>query len=111
MTRRLSDEDRRTIDLLLDGAATTIRGDGNGNGPSHAGDARYGVSHHGIAASGRVDAAKRVLNLLDALPTDEPSADLLTRTMRRIDRRSPTRGDIRTGVHPAAYAPGSQPHA
>lgn len=111
MTRRLGDEDRRTIDLLLDGAAKTGAGNGNGNGHSHAGDTRYNVSHHGIAASDRVSAAKQVLHLLDALPADEPSADLLTRTMRRIERRSSQRDEIRAGVNPAAFSPGSQPHA
>lgn len=110
MTRRLGDEDRRTIDLLLDGAVMSGAGNGNGYGGSQAGDARYSVSHHGFAASGRVSAAKRVLALLDALPADEPSPDLLERTMRRVERQASGQGDNRDGVNPAAFAPGSQPH-
>lgn len=109
MTRRLGHEDRQTVDLVLDGEAKI--GAGNGNGHPHGGEARYSVTHHGIAASGRVVAVKKMLHLLDALPTDEPSADLLTRTMRRIEGFSPVRGDVHVAENPPAFASGSQPHA
>lgn len=109
MTRRLGDEDRRTIDLLLDGAVRSVTGNGNGNGNSHATSARHSVSHHRIASSGRVTAARQVLNLLDALPADEPSVDLVERTMRRIELQAS--GQLRPGMSPAAFSPGDQPQA
>jgi hypothetical protein len=42
---------------------------------------------------------QRVLNMLDLLPADEPPADLVARTMARIDARG-----VAAPLHPAAGA-------
>jgi len=70
MNRKLSDEDRRAVDLLLD----------------------HGVTSGGITrvASAvpqrRLAAAERVLKLIGQMPADEPSIDLVATTMDRVDR-------------------------
>ena len=74
MIPRLRDEDRLAVDLLLDRAA----GAGNGNG--HAGFTPVnGAVHERLAA------VESVLHGLDLLPVDEPPADLMARTMRRVE--------------------------
>lgn len=108
MAKSLNDQDRRAIDLLLDSAArsSTGRGNGNGNGGSNGGTPQ----HHSVGSGSRVSAAERVLSLLDALPVEEPSADLVERTLRRIARQSGSR-NIQPGLNAGPFAPGSQPHA
>jgi CMP-2-keto-3-deoxyoctulosonic acid synthetase len=70
MTRKLSEEDRRAVDLLLD------------HGASHSGVTR--VAH--AVAQKRLTAAERVLKLLGQMPADEPSIDLVAATMEQVDR-------------------------
>ncbi len=74
---RLRDEDRQAVDLLLDRAASSA---GNGNGNGHSGFTP--VSRTGPEQVGRVEA---VLRVLDMMPADEPPADLVARTVRRVE--------------------------
>ena len=76
MTKRLGDSDRRAVDLLLD-RPTTVNGDGNG----------HFVAHAQPGTEPAIQSVQRVLSLLDLLPADEPSADLMTRTLARIEAR------------------------
>jgi hypothetical protein len=100
MTKRLSEGDRRAVDLLLDRAAVGS-GKGNGNGAgdgdgaasASGGDTNGGgggyVSHAGTVDEQRVSAVSRVLHLLDNLPAGEPPDDLLARTLRRLGEPMP----------------------
>jgi hypothetical protein len=65
MPTRLTQEDRNAVDLLLDKTAAGYIG--------NATDAEH------------IRAAEKVLNLLSACPVEEPSADLVAKTMRRIE--------------------------
>ncbi len=68
----LSAEDRKAIDVLLDQGASTADG---------------GVIPHTPAASPKnLLAASKVLQLLSQLPEVDPPADLVSRTMGRIDQ-------------------------
>lgn len=98
MTPRLRDEDRLAVDLLLDRAASSA-----GNG--HEGFTPF----HG-AASEPVAKVQSLLHVLDLMPADEPPADLLSRTMRRVEEESAARDP--SVLRPAAPAPGVHlPHA
>jgi len=81
---RLSDEDGRAVDLLLDRPAS--KGDGNGN---HDGTSSHAAGAVAPAANGqaqrRIEAATSVLDLLSNLEAPEPPADLLERTLRKIE--------------------------
>lgn len=97
MTKRLSDSDRRAVDLLLDRSA----GAGNGDGSGY-------VTHAHPTTEPGIQSVQKVLNLLDLLPIQEPPADLMTRTLARIDAR----GDVPAQpMHPAAAMMGNRPHA
>jgi hypothetical protein len=94
MTKRLSEEDRNAVDLLLD--RTLIGADGNGGSF---------VSHAAAAPQARIESVERVLRVLEAMPTPEPSPDLIERTMQRIagnGLRVPT---------PATISRDDRPHA
>lgn len=65
---RLNEHDRRAVDYLLEGA------------PGDTDTAPM------VRALDRVNAARRVLSLLDNLPSEEPSASLLDATMARLPR-------------------------
>jgi len=81
MARKLSHEDSRAIDLLLDRVATAKSG--NGHRAVAAGSLNV-RSAKGLNKN-RLNAAERVLNVLDRLPVMEPSSDLVERTMQRIE--------------------------
>jgi hypothetical protein len=124
MTKRLSEGDRRAVDLMLDRAAV---GTANSNGNSSAdgngqamGDGNGGssasayVSHAHGADDQRVSAVSRVLHLLDNLPAPEPAADLMERTLRRV--ASATGQPMPAMMQPTAGGfavrpPPQQPHA
>ena len=74
MTKRLTEDDRKAIDLLLD--RTLVGADGNGGSF---------VSHATSVPQARLESAERVLRVLEAMPISEPPADLIERTMQRID--------------------------
>jgi hypothetical protein len=99
MTKRLGESDRRAVDLLLDRSAGTGNGGGNGNGGY--------VAHAQPATEPGIQSVQRVLSLLDVLPAGDPPADLIARTMARIDSRG-----VAAPIHPAAAAMMSnRPHA
>ena len=80
---RLRDEDRLAVDLLLDRAAAgPANGGSNGNG---------GLSGFSPVSSGmpvQVGRVQAVLQVLDLMPDEEPSGDLMARTLRRIEAES-----------------------
>jgi hypothetical protein len=77
LMKRLKTEDRHAVDLLLE------RPDGSG---------APGLVEMVFARpvkgkfEDRLEAAERVLNLLDHLPVEEPPANLISRTMQRIEQ-------------------------
>ena len=94
MKLKLTDDDRKAIDLFL-GEATA---------------AMNSTSRGYIAASGakNMKAVERVLNLLHALPAEEPSADLTARTLARIGQ-APARiidgAGTRAAIDPQPHRP------
>lgn len=104
MMPKLRDEDRIAVDLLLDRAVASSGGNGSGNG--HSGYTQ--VHGSGPEQLGRVEA---VLRVLEMMPAEEPPADLMARTMRRIDAES-AQQDPSALRPPQQVAPGMQmPHA
>jgi hypothetical protein len=105
MMPRLRDEDRLAVDLLLDRAATSA-GNGNGNGNGHSSFAS--ASGVGPQQLGRVEA---VLRVLDMMPADEPPADLVARTVRRVEAESAQHDPAALRPPQPVMAPGMMPHA
>jgi hypothetical protein len=80
MMPKLRDEDRLAVDLLLDRALSGSAGNG---GQKQSG---YTPVNHAVPEQvGRVGA---VLRVLDLMPAEEPPADLLARTIRRVEAES-----------------------
>jgi hypothetical protein len=99
MTKRLAVSDRRAVDLLLDRSTDAATGDGGGNGSY--------VSHAQAATEPGIQAVQRVLSLLDMLPAEDPPADLVARTMARLEPRGGAQP-----MHPAgAGVMTDRPHA
>jgi hypothetical protein len=75
MIRTLSDDDSRAVDLLLD------------RGNSLSGEKTTGsfVTPGGIAPK-RVEAAEKILGMLQFLPAADPPTDLLSKTMHSVDQ-------------------------
>jgi hypothetical protein len=59
---------------------------GNGNSHSNAGEPLVVVST-GVSDE-RLNAVERILGALDQMPAQEPSPDLVVRTLRRVARHS-----------------------
>jgi hypothetical protein len=76
---KLRNEDRMAVDLLLDRAVTGSAGNGHGNGTPAGG---FATISGAVPQLGQVQALLRVL---DMMPVEEPPADLLARTMRRVE--------------------------
>lgn len=76
MNPSLGQDDRRAVDLLLDRTAT-IAGNGNGQSVYSASDGAFGD---------RIAGAQRLLKLLELMPQVDPPQDLVSRTLRHIDR-------------------------
>ena len=74
MAKTLSHEDSRAIDLLLDR---------NGTSASVVGSST--VKSGKMNMKNRLRAADRMLRTLSQMPAAEPSADLVKRTLQRID--------------------------
>ena len=74
MLQRLGDEDGRAVDLLLDQTANA------GQIPMYA-----AAGNHGFEK--RVNSVSGLLRLLDEMPAAEPPADLMVRTLQRIEQR------------------------
>ena len=99
MTKRLGDSDRRAVDLLLDRSTDAVNGDGNGQF----------VAHAQPGTEPGIQSVQRVLSLLDLMRADEPSADLMTRTLARIEARPNVAAQP---LHPATAAMmTNRPHA
>ena len=113
---QLSPQDAQVVDLLLDADLTgSTATDGAFGGWGAAGLGWGMIPQGGNAAenhtmtgftatnsttnganslAGRMDAADRLLKLLDHLPADEPPATLLAATMRRVEEaRAAGKGD------------------
>ena len=72
MNEQLDAEDRRAVDLFLDGKRQ------NGQEPQ----VRY---QPGPVDPARIQAVEKLLSLLNHLPAPEPPPNLTARTMQRID--------------------------
>jgi len=71
MKSKLTDEDRRALDLILD----------RGNAAAASGPL-YAAADEPM--SKRIPKIQKVLQLLDALPVEEPPQDLVARTLKYI---------------------------
>ena len=78
MSKKLGDDDRRAVDLLLDESAGNGKARGNGNGQGGYASSVDPALHQ------RLQAAEKVLQLLAEMPAPEPSPDLVAKTLRRI---------------------------
>lgn len=74
MSRTLSDEDRRAVDLFLDQGAGATEGRVTPVVP--------------LVSQKRMNSVLRVLALLDEMPVQEPPTNLIEKTMRKIDREA-----------------------
>jgi hypothetical protein len=100
---RLSDEDARAVDLLLDAHA----GDGNGNGrgaDGNGGNAFQAASS--MTFTERLTRIERLLNVMGQMPATDPPANLVLRTMQAIEAglQATTPTAARPGASPAARA-------
>ena len=84
MTRKLNEADRAAVDLMFDRLNAAAKNGGNGKG----GDGM--VSMAGAVAEERLGAVQRILSTLDQMPAQEPSSDLVIRTLQRVARESRT---------------------
>ncbi len=77
MVRKLNDQDRQAIDLVMDRFASV--------GPDDT------VSAMAAAPTdSHVQSVEQILRLLARMPAQDPSDELLTRTLRRIDQSHPS---------------------
>jgi len=72
---KLSDDDGRAVDMLLDSSASS-----NGNG-GHA----FGAAPAPFRQ--RLEAVESVLNLLKEMPQADPPKNLVAKTLQNIERR------------------------
>jgi len=86
MVTKLSDDDRRAIDLLLNKTCTSSAS-ANGFLPPEQ-----------TVVPQSLQSVERILSLLKQLPATEPSSDLVTRTLRRCQQAALS-GEA---AHPAA---------
>jgi hypothetical protein len=100
MRKRLDDEDRRAVDLLLE------RPNGVGDTPPVEQLFKAPV---GSGFERRLDAAEALLGLLDRMPADEPPPDLVSKTLQRI--RDSEEGEKATVVPPRPAYLNNRPHA
>ncbi|HEY8666703.1 MAG TPA: hypothetical protein VIL86_08570 [Tepidisphaeraceae bacterium] len=93
MNKRLNDDDRRAIDLLLDSDSV------NGIGFTAAASPDFQL---------RLQSAGRLLQLLEKMPAVDPPADLKNKTLRRLEEAAissgarPTGPSTSTGINPVA---------
>jgi hypothetical protein len=73
MTRKLIDEDRQAVDLVLDTFTTVGQEDGT-------------VAVAGTPVEQRVQSVQQILSALSQMPAVEPPDDLIERTLRRIEQ-------------------------
>lgn len=130
---KLNEIDSRAVEMLLnglqghpDGSAAAGAADGTGRAGTFTGNPPAGSAPSGVAGATSAvsamsdDLAKRVthvddmLRLLDYLPTEEPPASLVQRTIQRIEEarlqaRIPAHGGLGAGAPPARPAAGYNP--
>jgi hypothetical protein len=87
---RLSDEDGRALDILLDRtrpAAPAARTDGNGhsNGNGNGGSPAFPVASDLLTT--RLDVASTLLRTIGQMPAADPPDDLINRTLQYIEAR------------------------
>ncbi len=107
---KLNENDARAVDMLLDGlpvgsAGTADRRDGTPTGAAGAAGATSAVNAMSDDLANRITKVDDMLRLLDYLPADEPPANLVQKTLRRIEE---SRGVAES--HPAVGA-GARPGA
>jgi len=90
---KLSDDDGRAVDMLLDSAASS-----NGNG--HGGNFRAAPAR----IRERLETVESILNLLKQMPKAEPPKNLVAKTMATIERRGNKR------ARRISVAQSDQPH-
>ncbi len=105
MTKRLRDEDRRAVDMLLDRLPNTPLHGGSNGGNGKAAPVGF-ASTMGNGFQHRLETIERLLGQLNHLPASDPSPDLLSRTLERIKRARPAPA----AIHPSAIA-GQRPGA
>jgi hypothetical protein len=86
MNLTLGQDDRRAVDLLLDRAAKL--------GANGAVQTVFASADPVLG--NRIARAQRLLGLLELMPPEDPPQDLVSRTLRRIDREA---------AHPSAMRP------
>ncbi len=92
MTLQLHDEDRRAVDLVLDGQAANPQKSGKPSAPQ--------------SLKSRIQAVLRILNLLNRCPATDPPADLTLKTMQKLDQAILTASQA---ADRAAHAPTGAP--
>src|SRR5216110_3153459 len=90
---KLSDDDGRAVDMLLDSSASS-----NGNG--HGGAVRAAPAR----MRQRLENIESILNLLKEMPRTEPPRNLVAKTMATIERRGNKR------ARKISVAQSDQPH-
>jgi hypothetical protein len=91
MNRKLGDEDRRAVDMLLNRA--------------RAGSAIGAFANPVHVAPARLESVGKILSLLERMPATEPPVDLAGKTLRHIDAA------IAALTHgPIGQGPSSVPH-
>ena len=90
---KLSDDDGRAVDMLLDSAASS-----NGNG--HGGAVRAAPAR----IRERLETVESILNLLKQMPKSDPPKNLLAKTLATIERRGNKR------ARKFSVAQSDQPH-
>jgi hypothetical protein len=106
---RLSDEDSRAVDLLLDSSEA---GNGNGNGNGHgAGNAFQAATSTNFTQ--RLERAEQLLDVIGQMPAAEPPVNLVARTLQAVESGHLGRTSAPTvTARPASPQPrGNRPHA
>lgn len=73
---RLSDDDGRAVDMLLDSSSSS-----NGNGGGHAFSASPAPFRQ------RLQAVESILNVLKEMPQNDPPKNLVAKTLANIEQR------------------------
>ncbi len=98
MTKRLSENDRRAVDLLLD----------RSNGESAHAPGNGFIRHAQLATEPALEPVQKVLTLLDHTPAAEPPVDLVSRTLAKLNSSVGSAAMLRPS---ASTMMTDQPHA
>jgi hypothetical protein len=105
MRKQLGDTDRKAVDLVLNHQPMESQ---NSHHPSVPLQSPRDAGHSqalfiplaNADLQQHVRGVERILRLLQAMPSDEPSGDLLKRTLDRIKQQGSTDPDLRTAPSP-----------